>query len=186
MGTAKPPKPVKLIASIFSADPAQIDRAQAALEARFGPVDFRSELLPFDHTDFYAPEFGAGLVRRIVAFERLVDPADLPDIKLATNALEAEMSVGGKRTVNVDPGYVSEGKLILASTKDHRHRIYLGKGIYGEITLHYHRGGFQAWEWTYPDYASARYREIFAQIRARYREQLRALPLPTAMHPRDP
>lgn len=173
MGTAKTPKPVKLIASIFGASSDQIDRAQAALEARFGPVDFRSDLLPFDHTDFYAPEFGTGLVRRIVAFERLADPGALPDIKLATNALEAEMAVGGKRTVNIDPGYVGEGKLVLASTKDHRHRIYLGKGIYGEVTLYYERGGFQAWEWTYPDYASPRYREIFARIRARYREQVK-------------
>lgn len=175
MGTAKQPKRVKLIASIFSADPAQIDRAQAALEARFGSVDFVSELLPFDHTDYYEPEFGASILRRIVAFERLVDPGDLPDVKLATNAMEAEMSAGSSRAVNIDPGYVGEGKMILATTKDHRNRIYLGKGIYGEVTLYYHQGGFHAWEWTYADYASPRFCDIFTRIRARYREQLRRL-----------
>jgi hypothetical protein len=175
MGTAKQPQPVKLVASIFSADPAQIDRAQAALEAQFGPVDFQSELLPFDHTDFYKGEFGAGIVRRIVAFERLADPGDLPDVKSGTDALESEMSEGGRRAVNIDPGYVAEGKMILASTKDHRHRIYLGKGIYGEVTLYYHQGTFHPWEWTYADYASPRYCELFIQIRSRYREQLRRL-----------
>ena len=173
MGTAKQPKPVKLIASIFSADAAQIDRALAAMAAQFGPVDFQSELIPFDHTDYYAPEFGAGLVRRIAAFERLVDPGNLPDIKLATNAIEAEIGAGGARSVNIDPGYVGEGKMILATTKDHRHRVYLGNGIYGEVTLYYHGGTFHPWEWTYADYASPRFCEIFTQIRARYREQLR-------------
>ena len=173
MGTAKKPKPVKLIASIFSADIAQIDRAQAAMTAQFGPADFESELIAFDHTDYYAPEFGANLVRRIIAFERLVDPGDLPDIKLATNGIEAETAAGENRAVNIDPGYVGEGKMILATTKDHRHRVYLGKGIYGEVTLYYHQGEFHSWDWTYADYASSRFREIFIQIRNRYREQLR-------------
>lgn len=175
MGTAKPPKPVKLIASIFSADLAQIDRVQAAMVARFGPVDFESDLIPFDHTDYYQPEFGAGLARRILAFERLVDPGDLPDIKLATNAIEAETAAGENRAVNIDPGYVGEGKMILATTKDHRHRVYLGKGIYGEVTLYYHQGQFHPWDWTYADYSSPRFCEIFIQIRSRYREQLRQL-----------
>ena len=176
MGTAKEPKPVKLIASIFSANPARIDAAQVAMEERFGPVDFRSDLLPFDHTDFYAPEFGGGIVRRIVAFERLVDPDALPGIKRLTNDLESQLAdSGGNRTVNVDPGYVSEGKMVLATTKDHRHRLYLGEGIYGEVTLYYHQGEFRAWDWTYPDYASPRYRQMFTEIRARYREQLRLL-----------
>ncbi len=174
MGTAKEPKPVKLIASIFSADASRIDAAQAALEEQFGPVDFRSDLLPFDHTDFYTPEFGEGIVRRIVAFERLVHPEDLPRIKRLTNALESTMSDSeGRRSVNVDPGYVSEGKMVLATTKDHRHRLYLGEGIYGEVTLYYEKGEFRAWEWTYPDYASPPYRRMFTEIRARYREQLR-------------
>lgn len=175
MGTAKEPKPVKLIASIFSAESAQIDRARAALEAQFGPVDFTSEEIPFDHTDYYEPEFGAGLMRRIVAFERLVDPGCLPDVKLATNALEAEMQAGGSRSVNIDPGYVGEGKMILATTKDHRHRVYLDKGIYGEVTLYYHQGTFHPWEWTYADYASPLFCDIFTRIRVRYREQLRDL-----------
>lgn len=176
MGTAKEPKPVKLIASVFSADPARIDAALAALEECFGPVDFRSDPLPFDHTDFYAPEFGEGIVRRIVAFQRLIDPGDLPRIKRLTNDVEARLADSeGRRAVNVDPGYVSEGKVVLATTKDHRHRLYLGEGVYGEVTLYYHKGEFRAWGWTYPDYASPRYRQIFTEIRARYREQLREL-----------
>lgn len=174
MGTAKPARPVKLIASLLSGDRARIELACAALEPRFGPVDYVSPTLPFGHTDYYAREFGPGLVRIIVTFESLVAPDRLTDIKLETNALELSLAASGRRTVNIDPGYVSEGKLVLATTKDHQHRLYLGKGIYGEVTLRYFDGRFQAWPWTYPDYASPIHLRIFTEIRARYQAQVKS------------
>ena len=88
MGEAKVPDPVKLIASIFAADEERLRRAETCLEAQFGPLDYRSEVLPFTHTDYYVPEFGTPLVRVIVAFEQLVDPALLPSIKRLTDELE--------------------------------------------------------------------------------------------------
>jgi hypothetical protein len=173
MGTARAAEPVKLIASLFAADPTLLEETKAALCHTFGPTDFESQLLRFDHTDYYAREFGPGLQRRIVAFRRLVSPMDLPAIKRQTNDLEWSLAADGKRRVNIDPGYVSLGKMVLASTKDHAHRLYLGEGIYGEITLTYQRGRFQPWPWTYPDYASSRYCILFDEIRARYKAQLR-------------
>jgi hypothetical protein len=173
MGTAKEPAPVKLIISLLSGDPDQLARAQAELAQHYGPIDFESEWLPFDHTNYYAPEFGPRLQRRIVTFTPLVDPGELPAIKHQTNRLEASLAVEGKRTVNIDPGYVSLGKMVLASTKDHAHRLYIGRGIFAEGTLVYQRGRHRPWPWTYPDYASERYCAIFDQIRLRYRNQLR-------------
>ncbi|MBC7223348.1 MAG: DUF4416 family protein [Anaerolineae bacterium] len=175
MGAIRQPKPVKLIVSILAGDPALLDEAEALLRDAFGPVDYRSDLLPFDHTTYYEPEMGPGLKRRIVAFQRLVDPGDLAAIKRQTNAMEERWAVGGKRRVNLDPGYVSLAKLVLATTKNHGHRIYLGQGIYAEVTLQYRSGRFQPWPWTYPDYASEVYCRMFGEIRARYLEQLRAL-----------
>jgi hypothetical protein len=174
VGEVRMPKPVKLVASLLGGDPVRIEDARVRLETRYGPVDFASGALPFDQTDYYAEEFGVGLVRRIVAFGRLIAPDELPGIKIATNDLEAELAVGARRTVNIDPGYVTEAKLVLATTKDHPHRLYLGRGIYGEVTLQYVGGGFRSWPWTYPDYASPGYREVFEAIRARFRAQLRA------------
>ena len=116
---------------------------------------------------------GSGLKRRIFAFEKLVDPSKLPALKLWSNSIEEDWAVGGKRQVNIDVGYVSLGKLVLASTKNHSHRIYLGEGIYGEGTLRFVGGEFQPWPWTYPDYASLQYRKIFAEIRRLHREKLR-------------
>jgi len=174
MGEAKIPEPVKLIASIFSADEERLRRAESLLIQEFGPLDYCSEWLPFTHTDYYTPEFGAPLVRVIVAFARLVGPAQLPAIKHRTNELEGADSVQGHRWMNIDPGYVSLSKLVLATTKDHAHRIYVRDGIYAEVTLRYQEGTFRPWPWTYPDYASPTYIGIFNHIRAQYHRQLQA------------
>jgi len=173
MGTAREPEPVKLVVSLLTGDPALLAEVKGALSQEFGPIDLESELLPFDHTDYYAPEFGPGLERQIVTFEKLVDPGRLPYIKRWTNDLEGSLARDGKRRVNIDPGYISLGKLVLASTKNHAHRLYLGQGIYGESTLSYQRGHFRPWPWTYPDYAGDAYSALFEQIRERYKAQLR-------------
>jgi len=183
VGKVKEPLPVKLIASLFTGSGELLEEAKVRLSQKFGPIDYESELLPFDHTTYYAAEFGENLKRRFVAFAELVHPGRLAEIKLLTNALEMEWASGGrprggrtrkgKRRINVDPGYVSHSKLVLATTKNHAHRIYLGRGIYAEVTLHFRDGAFRAWPWTYPDYASPPLIAIFNQIRGLYVKQLR-------------
>ena len=149
MGTARDPQPVKLIASLLTGEPGLLAPLQAALEAAWGPIDLRSELLPFDHTDYYAAEFGPGLQRQIVAFERLISPAELPAAKCLANEVEQSLAAGGRRRVNVDPGYVSLGKLVLATTKDHAHRLYQAANEPKEIWIN---DSGHAWSaWTYPD-----------------------------------
>jgi hypothetical protein len=175
MGTARAPVPVKLIISLLGGDVSVLDRAQVALEEAFGAADWQSDLLPFEHTDYYTAEHGPGLVRRLVTFQRLVDPGALAAIKRRTNSMEERFAKEGRRRVNLDPGYVSLSKLVLATTKDHGHRVYLGEGIYAEVTLRYQAGAFQAWSWTYPDYASAAYCALLGQVRERYKAQLRDL-----------
>jgi hypothetical protein len=175
MGTAREPQPVKLVASLLTGDLDLLGRAKSSLSASYGPIDHSTELLPFNHTDYYAPEFGPGLQRQIITFERLIPPGTLPAIKRQTNDLEGSFAEVDRRRINIDPGYLSLNKLVLATTKDHAHRLYLGHGIYGEVTLSYQRGHFRAWPWTYPDYGSDRYITLFEQIRARYKAQLRDL-----------
>lgn len=172
MGKIKGPLPVKLIASMFTARGELLEEAKVRLSQEFGPIDYESEVLPFDHTTYYAAEFGENLKRRFVAFAELLQPGKLAEIKLLTNALEMGWAVEGKRRINIDPGYVSHSKLVLATTKNHAHRIYLGQGIYAEVTLHFRGGTFRAWRWTYPDYASLPVIAIFNQIRGLYVKQL--------------
>ena len=173
MGKIKQPRPVKLIVSVFTGDIDLLALARAALVEGFGEIDYESERLPFDHTDYYEAEFGPNLQRQIFSFAELLPPDRLALVKCRTNQLEQRWVVDGRRQVNLDPGYVSLGKLVLATTKDYTHRVYLGQGIYAEVTLHYRRGSFWSWEWTYPDYASERYLQIFDHIRDVYVAQLR-------------
>ncbi len=168
MAEPKPAGPVQLIAGLLSAWPELLDRAGERLAARFGPVAQISETWPFDYTDYYEPQMGAGLQRRFLAFAERIPPDDLPEIKRETNAMErrlAEAKYPVPRPVNMDPGYLATDRLVLATTKDASHRIYLGRGIYAEVTLIWRKGGFAPLEWTYPDYRSEPVRAFFDSLR---------------------
>lgn len=172
MGDVKPPQPVKLMVPMLASEVALFSQAEVALSEAFGAVDWRSELLPFEATPYYARELGLPQWRCFVTFAELVDPGSLAEIKLCTNAIEQVLAVQGQRRINLDPGYVSLAKLVLATTKNQWHRIYLGQGIYAEVTLSYQRGAWRPQPWTYPDYASAPYLAILDGVRRRYKAQL--------------
>jgi len=159
--------------SLFTSDAGLMGVALKRLAGQFGPVVLLSERLPFDHTDYYREEFGCGLFRKIVAFERLMEPEKLTGVKLFTNALEDELATPKGRGINIDPGYLVLDKVVLLSCKNFSHRLYLGEGIFGEVTLLYRRGkGFAPLEWTYPDYQSSGVLSILADMRMRYRKQV--------------
>lgn len=174
MGTIREPTPVKLVVPMLASSAARLDAAQQALCDAWGPADYVSPDLDFAYTDYYAAEMGGPLLRRFVALRTLIDPGDLARIKLRTNALERTWARDGKRSVNLDPGYLAAAKFVLATTKDYAHRIYLGEGIYAEVTLLYRGGAFEALPWTYPDYCSQAYHRVLGEIRALYMAQLRA------------
>jgi len=170
MGKIKEPRLVKLIVGMISASPELFDLAEARLKTRFGKIDFGSQILPFETTNYYCKEMGSNLKRKFISFGELINPSQLPEIKIFTNLVEEEFSVDAKRRINLDPGYISLSKLVLATTKDYQHRIYLRDGIYAEVTLRFKSGKFQAWEWTYPDYKTQAYQEIFLHIRRLLKE----------------
>ena len=167
------PEPVKLIIGFIFKKEDILNEAGVFLEKRFGKIDFQSQILPFTHTDYYAKEFGKDLKRRFISFKDLILPEDLPKIKIATNRIEQKLSCRQSRLINIDPGYVDLVKLVLASTKDYKHRIYLSEGIYAEVTLFYQAKTFRPWEWTYPDYKTDEYVAIFNQVRGIYASQIK-------------
>lgn len=169
MGMIRKPHKVKLVVAMLSNDEAAMEKCGLLLKRLFGRTDLESPLLDFSHTDYYREEMGGHLKRKILSFERTVGLKDICAVKLKTDRIEKRFSRSGKRLVNIDPGYVDLAKLVLFSTKDYSHRIYLGRGIYAEVTLHYRGGTFNAWPWTYPDYKSAEYVAIFNSIRELYK-----------------
>lgn len=155
----------------ISAHPKNIHRA---LEGEFGSVCLTSRTFSFDETDYYREEMGAELLREFIAFDALISMESIPDIKLCTNRIEMELfSKNSRRLVNIDPGYLTQGKVILATTKNFQHRIYLGKGIYGEVTLRYRKTSFIPWEWTYKDYRRDESIEFFNKLRHIYRTKMK-------------
>lgn len=165
--------PVKLIFSIFAPAAQMINEAIEKLCALYGPPDFVSDQVPFAYTDYYKPEMGNVLVRRFGSMERLIRPETLPDVKLATNTIEDQSAFDGRRLVNIDPGYLAQAHLILATGKGYTHRPYLRDGIYADLTLIYQGKKFCALPWTYPDYADEKQLAMLETIRARYLMQLK-------------
>jgi hypothetical protein len=176
MGEIRKIKPVKYFVGIIMKDTDIYNITLEKLVEKYGPVDMVSEIIPFNFTEYYLPEMGENLKRQFVAFKNLMDPADLPDVKIFTNELEEQLSetVQGKlhRRINLDPGYLEVAKMILATTKNYIHRIYLRSGIYAEITLRWKKGSFQPLEFTYVDYKSDFYIDYFNRLREFYRQQL--------------
>jgi hypothetical protein len=177
MGLPTPPKPVKLFVALLSNDPALFVLSVSQLQSFYGPVDLESEIFPWNMTEYYREEMGDNLLRKFVTFEGLIAPDALASIKLVTNALEISLSSGDSPTsprhVNIDPGYVDATKLVLASAKDHAHRLYLAHGIYAEVTLLYYHGEFHPFVYTYPDYQWPKTQAFLRRVQKQYRDQLR-------------
>ena len=173
MSDLQPAEAVKLIASLFSGEGRLLGDALNALSERYGKADFISAPTPFAYTDYYAKEFGGSLVRRFAAFERLIRPESLPDVKKWRNGLEGRLSAEGKRRVNIDPGYLAKAHLILATGKGYTHRPYLREGIYADLTLVYRDRSFHPLPWTYPDYAGGEAIAMLLRIREKYLLQLK-------------
>jgi hypothetical protein len=173
MGEIREQDPVLLFLAAFSRyDAAHQWARDCAIEA-WGPIALESQPFLFEETCFYEKSMGKGLKKVLFAFSNLVDPAALPDLKHETNRWEQQFtqqfSGPESRPLNLDPGYVTEAKLVLASTKDRDHRIYLGRGIFAEITLFYRDGAWQNRPWTYPNYRREDYHQFLGRCRDYYR-----------------
>lgn len=173
MGTIHHHPPVLFILAAFSRYPAALQWTAECAGHAWGPIALASEAFNFVETTYYERTMGPGLYKQFLAFERLIDPAELARRKHQTNQWEHTYSQIGeapeRRPLNLDPGYLSEAKLVLASTKDHAHRIYLSEGIFAEVTLQYSGHRWQPREWTYPDYQRADYHAFFDRCREYYR-----------------
>jgi hypothetical protein len=174
MGEIRPHYRVLLITAAFSRHREALDWARAQVEQRYGAIALESERFAFTETEFYQASMGDELLKTFFAFQRHIEPLDLVEIKHQTNRLEEECRALGRwpeeRPLNLDPGYISEAKLVLATTKDRDHRLYLDRGIYAEVTLHYHHKAWRSRDWTYPDYRRADYHAFFDRCRQYLRQ----------------
>ncbi len=178
MWKPKDPKPVKLIIGILAANHQCLHTAVETLTGSFGRIDLISNVWPFDRTDYYRQQTGPHILRQFVSIERLIDPGRLAAVKHRTNRLEQKLTLKLAlplpRPVNLDPGIVEPSKLVLATTKNYSHRIYIGRKMYAEVTLVFDKGSWRALPHTYPDYKQGRYFDFLTAVRARLLEQLKS------------
>jgi hypothetical protein len=165
MGAIKPPELSLLFISVLYGKSDIFSQAKEILENKLGDVLYISPSLTWDYSAYYKDEIGWPLFRQIIFFKNLIDPVLLVDIKIKTNEIESAFTSDGKRQINLDPGYLTLSKIVLASTKNYAHRLYLGKGIYGEITLIYKNGTYSPHLFTYRDYQDKSHIDIFMQAR---------------------
>ena len=178
MWKLKGPKPVKLVVGILAADRQCLHEAVDVLTGKLGNVDFTSDVWQFDKTDYYKDQTGPHILRQFVSIEKLIAPGKLAKIKCKTNMLEQKLAktlgLPLPRPVNLDPGIIESSKLILATTKNYSHRIYIGKKMYAEVTLIFDKGQWRPLDHTYPDYRQKCYFDFFLNVRNRLLEQLKS------------
>lgn len=189
MGDIQPPQPAILICGLLAASDDALAGVSDALSGALGTIDLVSPTFSFGDTSYYRAELGTSIRRQFISFAGLYPTDTLAATKRRTNALELHISRtlyhDGDRRVNIDPGYIHLGALVLATTKPRAHRISIGGGIFAEVTLMYESGGWQPLPWTYPDYAGPAYHTFFSQVRDRLKS-LRRQPTgqgPHAVHP---
>ncbi len=174
MSEPQEPLPVKAFMSIIAGNPAMISEVVGLLIKEGKKIDVISEIFAFSHTDYYKDEMGSDLIRRFVAFDKLILPEDIIDIKHYTYRLEGRFKdLDGRRKINIDPGCIAPEKIILSTFKNFSHRVYLGKGVYADIVLIYRGGGYKPLEWTFPDYCEPDMQSCLISIRKKYMLQLR-------------
>lgn len=173
MGFPSQPSMSKLFFAVMYQPEFPIQKLIDLLDKKFGEREYNYGPIQFSWSDYYRDEMGSDLRKIYFNYISSFEREKLPSLKLFSNELEAEFAVDGKRIVNIDPGYIARDKLVLATTKDFYHRVYLGNGIFGEVTLHYRRGRFRFFSWTYPDYKEENFFNYLEKARATLVKQIR-------------
>lgn len=158
-------KKARLFIGLMYSDENILNKAIKKLIKKFGSIKKESFVYNFDFTDYYSKEMGKNLIKKFLVFKNLIKRKDLVKIKKFTNELERKFSVNGKRLVNIDPGYLTLNSLVLASTKERPHRIYLNKGIFADLNLMFKKDSCVTFPYTFPDFREERTKKFFLEIR---------------------
>ncbi len=168
------PQQCKLFVGLLTNEVFLFDEIKQELNEIFGQIDLEGPVWPWQHTDYYLKDMGDDLKRKFLFFKNLIRPEDISRIKINTMDIEQRfLRKDGGRRVNIDPGYIDFARVVLVSSKDFSHRLYLGHGIYAEVALSFVKKGYQPLPYTYPDFRSAEYIELFGRARELYSAQIK-------------
>ncbi|UCE28146.1 MAG: DUF4416 family protein, partial [Candidatus Coatesbacteria bacterium] len=152
MAEPGPPRNVLPFVGFLTSPEADVSAVVERVSSALFALDEPAGPFPFGYTGYYEPEMGAGLKRYWALGTAFVEPDELVELKLKANELEGEFAAGGRRRINIDPGYISENAVVAATYKALPAAVYLARGVYGYLLFLYRSGTFEPVEWTYPDY----------------------------------
>ena len=169
--TVKPP-PVFRVCSCLTGRPELLAVVEAELASVFGEIALKSVPFAFDTSEYYRPELGEGLLRIWYGFRDLCAAERLVEARLTTGEIEDRLAVEGRRRVNLDPGYLDLGKLVLASLKEAPDKVYMGEGVWAHTCLQFRDGKFTAPDHSFPDFMDGRFDGLMLEARALYKSLL--------------
>lgn len=165
------PKRVKLFAGILYSNQKLFVKSLHLLQKKFGEIDYKSSSFKFNVSDYYFDEMGTNILRVFVSFEPIIFPDKISEIKILSNEIETSLTINESRKVNIDTGYLDYDKVVLASVKYNGNKIYLAKGVWADLTLHYKKGLYHPYPWSFPDFKSGIYNNVFQDIRTIFKKQ---------------
>ncbi len=163
--------PVQPVLAVLFRDSTLLEPVRDKVDSHWGPMEYQSDPIPFNVTDYYRDEFGEDLKRSIWSFEEQMDASHLVRRKKEAESVEQRFARNGDRRVNLDPGYIDPAKLVLASGKENGQKIYLDKGVFADIILFYEKGEWKPMPWTFPDFRDGRYDEALTRIRTQWKRK---------------
>ena len=161
----------KLFVAAIYADPKWLIKARTEMQRQSWEIQHQSQVFPFDQTDYYSTEMGEGLKRCFLSIRGLQSLEFYAEWKLKTAEIEEQLSKKGKRTINLDPGYLDLSRVVLLSGKEGSHKIYLRNGVWADLVLLKDKGGYRNFPWTFPDIRTGRYDDFFLQVRAEFKKE---------------
>ncbi len=171
----KPKIYIKLIVGAIYSDIEILNLAKAQILGLNHIINAQSKEFPFNLTKYYNSEMGPNLRRCFLALKGLENIEDAYKWKIQMTEIENNLSHYGKRRINLDPGYLDSQKIMLFSKKSGPQKVYIRKGIWGDITLIKQKDGFQYLPWTFPDIREGRYNSFFLKAIKEFKEERKKL-----------
>lgn len=177
MSQLKEPLPGNLTIAVMYRDTLLFENVKKELEERFGPVDIQSEAYSFsDISPYYDEEMGEGISKIVLSFRDLLHREKVKEVKLAAVEIEERYTQDGNRMINLDPGLVTSENFLLTTGKNYSHRIYLGSGVFAEVTLMFGKKGvIRELPWTYRDYLYEPARSFLLTVRSLWKQKTATL-----------
>ena len=122
------------------------------LISKYGEVKAEGSSYAFSFTDYYEKEMGSNLKKKFLIFNKEISKQDLIDIKLFITEIEEKYSINNKRTINIDPGYLSSKEFVLATFKQRSFKEKIHDKVWLHKVLEFDGNNIKHFFHTFADY----------------------------------